>query len=204
MKRLLFLILILLTGCSLQQTEEYPTIQDKLSNMESYKTNAHITYISNKGTTEYDTVIYAARDGKYKIEVSSPEDYKGNIIMYDGKLVWQYNPHLSENKISANPPYIESRREIILFSFLKNYANSMETTVAAANVEKSDTTVLEGTLPSTSKLLKSEKLFVDNETMNPLKLVIYDSEGNEKIVASFSNFEYNLKLEDNVFTLPKS
>lgn len=205
MKKLfLFIFFILtLTSCASKQ-EEYPTIQDKLSNMQSYKTDAEITYISNKGNTTYNATIYAKNDERYRIEVNSPEDYRGNIIMYDGKLVWQYNPHLQDNKISANPPDKASRREIILFSFLKNYAKSMETTVATANVDKAKTTVLEAKLPSSTKLLNSEKLFVDNETMLPVKLVIYDSDNNEKIVVNFSNFEYNQKIEDDVFKLQKT
>lgn len=205
MKRLfLFIVFILtLTSCSSKQ-EQYPTIQDKLSNMESYKTNAQITYISAKGATVYDAVIYAKRDKRYRIEINSPEDYRGNVVMYDGKLVWQYNPRLQDNKISANPPDKASRREIILFSFLENYAKSMETTVSAGSIDKAKTTVLEAKLPSSSKLLQSEKLFVDNETMLPLRLVIYDSGNNEKIVANFSDFKYNQKIEDSIFKPDKA
>ncbi len=202
MKKLILFILFIITFTSCSPKEEkYPTIQDKLSNMQSYKTDAEITYISNKGSTSYNAVIYAKNDERYRIEVNSPEDYKGNIIMYDGKLVWQYNPHLQDNKISANPPDKASRREIILFSFIKNYAKSMETTVASANVDNTKTTVLEAKIPSSTKLLSSEKLFVDNETALPVKLVIYDSDNNEKIVVNFSNFEYNQKIEDDVFKI---
>lgn len=169
--------------------------------MKSYKTSAEITYFSNKGNTTYNTEICAVNDERYRIDITAPEEYKGNFIMYDGKLVWQYNPHLENNKISANPPDKESRREIILFSFLKNYAKSMNTSVMASNIQNTSATVLEAELPGNNSLLKSEKLFVDNEKMVPLKLVIYDSENKERIVVNFSNFEYNNKIDENIFKM---
>lgn len=200
MKKLFLLFLIVfVTACT--KVEQYPSIQDKLSKMTSYQTQAEITYISNKGTTCYNTIIYAKQDGKYKITVTAPPDYKDNVVLYDGKLVWQYNPHLENNKISANPPDKQSRREVILFSFLKNYATSMETTVATATAENQKTTVLQAVLPGKSPILASEKLFVDNEKMLPVKLVLYDNKNKERIVVKFNNFEYNKKLEDEIFKL---
>ncbi len=201
MKKLLFLLtLIMLTACS-GKSEKYPTIQEKLTQMTSYRTKAELSYISNKGTTSYNTIISAKSDGKYRIDITSPQDYAGNVLMYDGKLVWHYNPHLADNKISANPPDKASRREIILFSFLENYAKSMETTVTTSKNEGSLSTVLEAELPGESPILAREKLYINNEEMLPEKLVIYDSENNERIVVKFDNFEYNQKLEDNIFNI---
>ncbi|MGN1317548.1 MAG: outer membrane lipoprotein carrier protein LolA, partial [Lachnospirales bacterium] len=141
----------------------------------------------------------AKNDGKYRIDINSPEDYKGNIVLYDGKLVWQYNPHLENNKICANPPEKASRREIILFSFLENYNTSMETT--AVSVPTVPKTILEAPLKSTSPLFFKEKLFINNDEMLPEKLVIYDKENKERIVVKFTDFKYNIKLEDEIFKI---
>lgn len=197
MKKYLILLILILTACT--STPQYPTIQEKLSQMTSYQTNAEITYISNKGSTTYNTTISALSDGKYRIDITSPEDYNGNVVLYDGKLVWQYNPHLENNKICANPPEKASRREIILFSFLENYNTTMETTAVSATAIPQ--TILEAPLKSTNPIFAKEKLFIDNEKMLPQKLIIYDSENKERIVVKFSNFEYNKKLDDTIFKI---
>lgn len=203
MKRLfLFLFIMLFAGCTKPQSS-YPSIQDKLMAMESYKTDCKLTYISNKGETIYETTQTAANDGRYRIETSLPEEYKNNVVLYDGKMVWQYNPNLNENKISVNPPDKASRREIILFSFIKNYVESMDTEVETSNMEGKNCTVLEAKLNGDNSLLASEKLWIDNESQNPIKLVIYDKDGNERIVAEFSNFVYNCNLDEKDFKINK-
>lgn len=203
MKRLfLFLCILILTGCTKSQNS-YPTIQDKLMAMESYSTDCKLTYISNKGETVYETKHKAERDGRYRIETSKPDEYKDNIVMFDGKMVWHYNPNLKDNKISINPQDKASRREILLFSFIENYVKSKDVGVETANLDESRCTVLEAKLAGNSKLLSTEKLWVDNESQNPLRLVIYDENNKERIVAEFSNFVYNCNLDEKDFQIDK-
>ena len=192
-------LLLMLTACSQGRTA-YPTIQEKLTSMESYKTDAALTYISDKGETKYSTSQIADKSGRYRIETSQPEDI-GNIVMYDGKMVWQYDPNLENNKISVNPPDKAARREIIIFSFLENYVKSKDVSLGVASLDESLCTVLEAKIPGDNRLLSTEKLWVDNETQNPVRLVIYDSENKERIVAEFTNFEYNYPIDDNTFIL---
>lgn len=201
-KILLILMTILLSACS-QGKNAYPTIQEKLTAMESYRTGVQLTYISSKGETKYTAVQTAAKDGRYKIETSEPEEYRDNVVMYDGKMVWQYNPQLENNKISVNPPDKASRREIILFSFLENYVKSKDVSVGAASLDESLCTVLEAQIPGDNRLMATEKLWVNNETQDPVRLVIYDSENKERIVAEFTDFEYNYPIDDNTFVLKK-
>ncbi len=198
-KVFLLLMMLMLTACSQGRTA-YPTIQEKLTSMESYKTDAALTYISDKGETKYSTSQIADKSGRYRIETSQPEDI-GNIVMYDGKMVWQYDPNLENNKISVNPPDKAARREIIIFSFLENYVKSKDVSLGVASLDESLCTVLEAKIPGDNRLLSTEKLWVDNETQNPVRLVIYDSENKERIVAEFTNFEYNYPIDDNTFIL---
>lgn len=201
MKKIIILLMLLLLPACAQNRTAYPTIQEKLTSMESYRTDAELTYISGKGETQYTASQIADKSGRYRIETSKPEEYTGNIVMYDGKMVWQYNPSLKDNKISVNPPDKAARREIILFSFLENYVKSKDVSLSVASLDESLCTVLEAQIPGDNKLLATEKLWVDNETQNPVRLVIYDSENKERIVAQFSNFEYNYPIDDNTFVL---
>lgn len=203
MKRLfLFLCIMILTGCT-KANNSYPTIQDKLMAMESYSADCKITYISNKGETVYETKQFACRDGRYRIETAKPDEYKNNVVLYDGKMVWQYNPNLKDNPISVNPPDKAARREILLFSFIENYVKSKDVGVETLALDESQCTVLEAKLAGGNKLLSSEKLWVDNESQTPLKLVVYDENNKERIVAELSNFVYNCNLDENIFQISK-
>ena len=84
--------------------------------------------------------------------------------------------------------------------FIKNYNKSLETSVEVTNISQKPFTVLEAEIPGDS-FLCSEKLFVDNKTIKPKKLIIYDKEQSERIIVNFDDFDYNFELSDSVFEL---
>lgn len=203
MKRVIFIFcLMLLCGCGTKHIAGYKNVQEKLMAMESYCTNAHITYINNKGSDEFDATYYATKDGKYRMELTAPEDYKDNVIMFDGKMVWSYNPAV-EQKVSVDAPDKPQRYELVLFSFLENYVKSQNVTVQSASLDESLCTVLEAEIPGENQFFATEKLCINNETQNPQRLIIYDNEGNEKIKVDFTNFQYNCEIEPEKFTINK-
>ncbi len=200
LKKVLPIILMLvISGCSKPITG-YKNVQDKLMAMESYVAEADITYINNKGEDKCKTLQYALNDGKYRIEVTEPSQQQGNVILYDGKMVWSYNPSV-EQKVQVNAPDKPERYELILFSFIENYVKSQDVAVESASLDESLCTVLEAEIPGENKFLATEKLWLDNESMLPVKLVIYDTDGKERIIAQFSNFQYNCQIEQSKFTL---
>jgi outer membrane lipoprotein-sorting protein len=101
---------------------------------------------------------------------------------------------------SADKP---ERSELIVFSFMENYVKSKDTSVATASLDDTKYTVMEADIEGAGKYIVSEKLWVSNETMLPERLVIYDSEGKERIVTSFSEFEYNPELAEDEFAPQK-
>ena len=203
MKKLLTFLILSFTfvGCNSNTTAQYPTIQEKLTKMESYKSDVKLTYTSAKGDTIYETTQTADNTGRYKIRTSTPKEYDKNIVMFDGKMVWQYNPNLEDNQISINPPDKASRREMILFSFIENHVKSQDVALSVASLDNNACTVLEAKIPGANDLLSTEKLWIDNNSQDPIKLVIYDTDGNERIVAEFDKFEYNCKIDDDTFTI---
>ena len=196
---MMLFIPMLLSGCAKKSSGDVYT---RLSEMNSYIANAEVTYISNKGEDVFETVQYAKKDGRYRIETTSPEKFAGTALVYDGKLVWQETSG-NENKIkvTSNSP---ERSLLILYSFLENHGRSMEnavvTTSAAPNAES---TVLEAVIPGDNRFLATEKLWVNTESGAPEKLVVYTSEGNEKIVVKFSGFRYNENIDDSEFSVTK-
>ncbi len=189
--------IILLCGCS-GRAKGYASVQDKLMNMSTYRADVEIAYISDKEESIYKAVETAQNDGRYKIVTYYPDNFKDNAILFDGEMIWQYNPNV-EKKISVSSKDKPERSELILFSFMENYVKSTDTTVATMNAGGEECTVLEADIEGAGKFMASEKLWVDNESMSPVKLVIYDADGGERIRVTFSAFEYNCELAEDEF-----
>lgn len=197
MKKLIFvLVLLMLCGCGKTQ---YKSVQETLAGLESYKAETEVTYFSNKGKTIYNMDIVAQSDGKYKMTIKAPEEFKGCSVMYDGNTIWQYNPNLPNNKISVSPKDKASRREILLFGFLKNHIENNEGKVAQGNLEENKCTVFEAEIKDGGSLFKKEKLWVNNETKLPERLVIYSEDNREIVVENFIKCEYNTHIDKNFF-----
>ena len=61
--------------------------------------------------------------------------------------------------------------------------------------------VLEAKISGGNKYFDSEKLWINNETKSPEKLVIYDIEGKERVLVTYEDFVYNPKIEDSKFNI---
>lgn len=209
MKKLIALCLFVvfaLSGCKniFTKTPEelsisaYEKIQNALVEMKSYQARATVKYISNKGANEYETFQQCRATGEYRITVTGPEKVSGNVTVSDGKIISQFNPKIS-GKISVGTKESYERSEIFVTSFFKNYLNSQEVSVTASVMDESKCTVLEAVVPGDHPYLSSEKLWIDNESLKPVKLIVYDKGGSERIVVNYFDFEYNIDLDDAVF-----
>ncbi len=196
--KLIFALLFIsaLSGCKKADTD----VLARLAEMESYTAQADVTYISNKSTDTFTMMQYAKKDGRYRMETLAPQQYEGTALVYDGKLVWQKTEgEESRVKVTSNSP---ERSLLLLYSFLENHEKSMEdATVTTASTPRKNFTVLEADIPGDNKYLAREKLWIDNESGDPQKLVVYTSDGKEKIVVKFSDFRYNEKIEDTKFSV---
>lgn len=194
---------LMLSGCG-RKTEldqnAYEKIQNALLTMQSFEADAEITYISNKNTHTYQTRQQARMTGEYRIEVTGPEKVSGNITMFDGSTIYQFNTRVS-GKISVTQSDVSERLELFVTSFIKNYVKSQEQSISVANMGDSLCTVLEAVIPGEHPYLRTEKLWVSNKTYKPVKLVIYDPDGVERIVVSYEKFEYNVIFDDKLFKL---
>lgn len=198
-KIFLLLFVILFTGCN-SQLSAYDKVHDKLMNMTGYISDVNITYISNNNETKYSGKVYCEIDGRYRIETNEPKEVQGNIILFDSKMIWQYNPNI-ENKFKVVPKEKEARKLVLLSGFIENYVKSKDTTVETMSNQGKDVTVLEAIVPGDNKYFQKEYLTFSNDSLLPLNLKVVDSDEKERIIVEFSNFEYNPKFEDNIFSI---
>lgn len=192
--------ILLLAGCGKNDSSSYVDVQKKIMDMESYTADTTVKYISNKGENEYEIRQSAKKDGKYIIETLAPENTKGHIILFDGQMVWQYNKNV-ESKISVGDKDKLERREISIFAFLENHLKSSDVSVETASTKEGVYTVLEAKIPKKNKYMDTEKLWINNETKMPEKLIIYDEDKKERVLVTYKKFEYNPKLSDSIFSI---
>jgi len=194
--------LFVMAGCrgadKAQSQDTYQKMQSILVKVQSYTCDASVEYKSNKGSNVYDTVQKCKITGEYRVEVVGPDKVAGNITLSDGKTIYQFNKRIS-GKISVATKESQERSEIFFTSFIKNFMKSNETAVSASKVQGDPCTVLEAQIPGSHPYLASEKVWIDNKTFKPVKMIIYDPQGSERIIVTYKTFEYNVTLDDSEF-----
>lgn len=201
---LIVFLITVFSGCSIKKDEvsTMEKIQNQLKNMESYQCAGTLTRISNKSENVYEIKQYYKSTGEYKLEMLAPEDVAGNYTVYNGESVFQYNPRI-QGKVIQGVPKSQMRNELFLGCFIKNYFQSEDVTVETGNMDIQKSTVLEAVIPGENKYTATEKLWIDEETLKPLKLVIYDTEGKERYIIEYKDFEYNIDIDENIFKIPE-
>lgn len=201
---LMLSLILLMSGCGGAKGEggksSYEKIHKTLVEMESYAAEIDLQLLSNRGKNTYSLRQFSKTSGEYRIETLSPEIVQGNVTTFDGKMVNHYNPRV-QGKISVEASDSKETIETLLTSFMKNYSQSTEVSVYAGSFDEGECTVLEAKIPGDHPYLSVERLWVNNETLTPVQLIIYDADQSERILVTYNRFEYNVKLEDRVFSL---
>ncbi|MDR0273097.1 MAG: hypothetical protein LBI27_07255 [Clostridiales bacterium] len=183
-----------------EEISAFERVQRMLMELESYQTIATVEYRSNKGTNTYETIQYAKISGEYRVEVTAPEHVSGSVTAFDGHQILQFNSRVN-GRVTLMTRETPERSEILLTSFIKNYLQSEEVSVSVSDMDEGVRTVLEANIPGEHPYLSTARLWVDNTTLNPVKLVIFDRDDAERIIVTYHVFERNTTLNDTLFTI---
>jgi len=178
----------------------FEQVQRKMVELENFRAIATVEFNSNKGTNTYETVQHAKISGEYRVEVTGPAHVAGSVTASDGMQIFQFNSRVS-GRVSVLVQETPERSEILLTSFVRNYLSCPEISVGVADMDEGLRTVLEATVPGNHPYLAISRLWVDNETLLPVKLVVLDQDGAERIVITYHVFEFNVEMDDALFTL---
>jgi len=178
----------------------FEQIQRMLFEMQTFRAIATVEYRSNKGVNTYETVQHARITGEYRIEVTAPEGVAGSVTANDGQQILQFNNRVN-GRVSILVQETQERSEVFLTSFIHNYKQGEEVSVSVADMDEGVRTVLEANVPGNHPYLSMARLWVDNETLLPVKLIIFDADGAERIIVTYHVFEYNVVLDDSLFTV---
>ena len=61
--------------------------------------------------------------------------------------------------------------------------------------------VLEAVIPGKDTDLSTEKLWVDRETLLPVRFVIYDADEKERYRMDYTSFEFDPQFDESLFTI---
>lgn len=175
-------------------------VQKQLLEMDGYTTMATLTRFSNKVETVYETKQDVKITGEYRLELLSPENVKGNYTLFDGERICQYNGSLQSN-IIHDVPESQSRNELFLHSFMANYLSSEGVAVSTATIDESRCVVLEAVVPDNENTICFEKLWVDSETLLPVRLSLYDINNEERYRIDYNEFTYNPDFDETIFVI---
>ncbi|MCL2287462.1 MAG: hypothetical protein FWC32_14010 [Firmicutes bacterium] len=201
-------LLIVITSCDTgsrgpsneEEMSAFEQIQRKLIGLQSFRAIATVEYHSNKGVNIYETVQHAKITGEYRIEVTAPAHVAGSVTASDGQQIVQFNTRVNGRVIL---PVTETpeRSEIFLTNFVRNYLQCNEISVSVTNMEEGLRTIFEATVPGSHPYLAISRLWVDNETLLPVKLIVFDQDDAVRIVVTYHVLELNVDLDDGLFTV---
>ena len=196
-----FSLLFTIAACSRDEPlSELESIQKQLAEMEGYTCTATLTRTNDRGEQPYETKQYCKSTGEYRLELTAPENVAGNYTVFDGERICQYNPRL-DSSIIRDIPESQHRNELFLNQFIQNYMQSEGVSVETAALDESRCIVLEAIIPGNDAALASEKLWVDRESLLPVRFVIYDAEGEERYSMDYSSFEFDPQFDDALYTI---
>lgn len=183
----MLMISVCTVGCmNKQQTKEeiYDDFKDQISKISSYTCTANVEAIGNKENTTYVFKHTYKKPDYYKLEVILPKNLKGKTIEYKDDKVLVHNPDINDTIELTN--INDDAHYLFIGDFIKNYMQN-----ESAKLETTDNELkIEIEIPGDNKYFNKQILYVNNNTKNPDKMEILNSEGEAIFIVKYKNFKY--------------
>jgi len=186
---LLFFSFILLTSCN-KKPKNINDILTFLKNMESYTTEMNMDIKNDKQTINYVAKQTYMRGGGYKLELNNNRVF-----------IYKTDDNIYVSDKNNGRAYVQSKDfdEVFKLSFIGEYIGLLYTNeemkYTMENINDIEYTVVNLFIPGNNKNINNALLYVNNKSMLPERLVIYDIKGKEKINITYSKFLPNVKIE---------
>lgn len=203
-RRLLWIVFILLiVGCAPKTEEDLLyEAQKKLNKMESYSCQVEITVKGNKKPEKYTMKQWFKKPNKYRLEVIQPKDLQGKITIGNGKNAWIYHPGIKQ--VWMTEEFLNSKEQnMFLGYFLRNSLNSEEVQGNIETLEQKEYITIDTEIPGNHVYYHKERLWINLKHAEPYLLEVFDIKGEKRIEVKYSNFQYNPKIEEEMFLITK-
>ena len=210
-----FILSVLISGCTKETKSMSPAqIHEYWAQMSSYQATVLVTFHSNKGANTYTVQQQVLSSGAYRMEVMAPENCKGVVTICDGITTIQQDSSIGMRVEATDTPV---RGALFLFDFWQQYLQSASGYIqggalsVSAMPEYSDVEtpekikpsaeeyMLETRLKGTHEKLAVQRLWVNSENGYPLRMAVYDDQGEPSITMEFLDFQPNVTLDPSLF-----
>lgn len=176
----------------------YEKIHAYYGNMNCYSANVSFSCYSNKTENTYVAEQKAKDSDKFHLKVTLPDSDMSVTTITNG----QSTKTLTDGTgYSVTVPSAETSNLLFINNFFKTYYSSEDTYLAVGNTAKGNETLLETAVFPQKTTAAKMSLSVNNKTLAPLCLTVYDMGGNVTMRATFSEFSYNDKaITDDIFS----
>lgn len=192
---MLFLFLFLFTitlsaGCAKKSTS-VDTVK-YLKNLGTYTCNVKISIINSKGTIEYcGKEFYNSKYGSLlKLQEGRNYLYKGsNITVLDKELGIAYSMDESQD--------LTFRLSFLNYFFTYLYSSD-NNAVKEKTVDQKELYVTVE-IPEHNDNLSKGTLYIDSSKKVPIKLIIFDKDGQQRVIYTFTSFTPSVSVNKDIF-----
>lgn len=200
---MLVILCVFFTGCGVIKQKKSPEeVGKRLLKLETYTCDVTMRVTNNRSTMEYKLKHFYKKPDKYRIEVLTPEELRGQVTIYNGNSSYIYHPGINQYLITEN---FSDSVEYNSFagSFIEHIRKPDDIKISYEKFNEDECIVIEFEIPESSRYIHIEKLWIDVSEIVPLKAEIYGSDGKTYIEIYYNNFVSNPKLEDGIFEIIK-
>lgn len=166
--------------------------EDVLKNMKTYEVDAEVTFFKDSVPHSIKMKQVVDLAGRYKLIMEAPEEIKGDIISFDENGLTHYN---SDTKKEVSCKVSQARNEVLLSSFVANYLRDEKCSKIEADLQETEAICFEASIPGEFRYMNKEKLWLNKVTNVPIKMEVYDVDGNVTMLVQFDHFKYNLEIK---------
>ena len=208
-KRIFVLLALMTTVCTIsacsvrggfgdRDMDIYEKIHRYYSEMERYSAKLTFTVFSNKTENQYMAEQKSIGNDKFYTTITNGDRALSVTTITNGEKT----KTLTEGSdYSLTVPSAEVTGLLFVNRFFTAYYSSEETVLTAGGAAKGNVTVLETELSLNRTNFAKMTLTVDNKTLAPKTLTVYDLGGKEVLKGEFSEFIYNDKaVEEAAFS----
>lgn len=175
-----------LCSCGNGAADMHGKIHSRFYTMPSYTAECEMTVNSNKTQNKYEFVCtYDSSGNRFRV------DYPDVSV-----VLGENDVRIIRNDSIVNVPSDEGHMLMFVNTFFESYYAGENTSLNVSGGNDSGYTALEAELMHPTEYGYLMKLWIDNKTVLPHNMTVYDKNGRETLSVKFNSFEIRKSVEE--------
>lgn len=197
---LLIISFIFILGACSKKTDDdiIKSLGEKIDKVEKYEVNAVMDVKEMNKSHLFDVNIKYLKPDLYKITLKNRDSNNVQVILKNKEGVFVLTPALNKSfKFQSDWPH-NSSQPYLYQSIVKDIINDKDTVLVKRDGEIEITAKVNY---RRSNELNTQKIIIDEKTLFPKDVIVFDNKNNEKIKVTFSDVNYKPKFDKDEFNL---